>query len=71
MNHKADKRYGFEYSYGGSMWVGEVWADDELDAQRKVRAMATNGRVIGEIKLTFRVPGPIERVLRWLGSIGA
>jgi hypothetical protein len=63
--HKADKQFAIEYSYAGKKWGTEVWAEDEDDAWRKLRAMS-NGQVLGEC---FSIPIPgggfLARLLAW------
>lgn len=69
MTHKADKQYGIEYNYGGVTWAMTIWADDEDDALRKLRAAATNGRVMGRIHVEIMLPKWTERIARWLRLI--
>lgn len=68
MNHKANKRFLVEYNYAGATWGGiEIWADDQGDAERKLQALKTNGRIIGEQMMVIKVPNWTERILRALG----
>lgn len=65
----ADREFLIEYRHNGTPWVLTLHADDEADARRKLRSLATNGEVIGEAVLNIGVPGWGERVMRWLGFV--
>ena len=64
--HKADKRFLVEFSYAGSDWSIEIWADDWQDAERKLLALKTNARLLGEAVMQIKIPGPMERFIGWL-----
>ena len=66
MSHQAKKKYLFSYRYAGATWGGEVWADDEEDARKKIRAMS-QGAVDGEHMVSIPMPAWTERIWRWLG----
>jgi len=62
---KADKCFLGEYTYGGSKWACEVWADNLEDASRKLRAMA-HGEIVGERMAVIEVPSALQRLIRWI-----
>jgi len=62
--HEGRIPYLVEYSYGGSDWNLEIWADDLHDAQKKLRALAANGRIVGEGVIQIKVPN-------WFGRLWA
>lgn len=64
--HRADKRFLVEYNYAGSEWMTDLWANDHQDAQRKLRALGTNGRVLGEAMMQVKVPTLLGRFVGWL-----
>lgn len=64
--HKADKQFLIEYRYAGATWTVDIWADDWTDAQRKLLALGTNGRVVGEAVMRIKVPGTFGRIWNWL-----
>lgn len=66
---KADKEFLIEYRHQGADWCLTLHADDEDDARRKLRAIGTNGHILGEAVLHIGVPGWGERLLRWLGFV--
>ena len=66
MNHKANKRFLVEYRYADATWALEIWADDWQDAERKLRALGANGRVVGEDAMLIKLPNWMERVIGWL-----
>ena len=65
--HKADKLFTATYRYADATWSVEIWADDWQDAERKLRALQTNGRIDGEVSLRIKVRTWGERILRALG----
>lgn len=67
LRNEADTCFVIEYEYAGKKWAGEIWADNLIDAEKKLRAMAF-GRVLGERVMTIEVPLPgfIGRFIEWL-----
>ena len=62
---KADKCFLGEYTYAGSKWGCEVWADSTEDAQKKLRAMS-HGEIIGERMAVIEIPTQFQRIVRWI-----
>lgn len=65
MSHKGATKFLFEYTYGGSEWIGEVWADDFDDAQQKVLAMG-RGTVCGTAVAKIAIPNWLHTAWRAL-----
>jgi hypothetical protein len=69
---KADTQFLCEYNHRGATWAVDIWADDWQDAERKLRSIGTNGRVLGPVSMEVRVPVAPARwfaaALKWWRS---
>lgn len=65
MTPSADKQFLVEYRHNNATCSLTFYAEDWQDAQRKLRSLATNGRVIGEVVLSGEVPGGSFLVRIW------
>jgi hypothetical protein len=66
--HKGSNRFLVEYAYAGSHWTVEVWADDWKDAERKLYALKTNARIIGESMAKIVPPNGLGRCIAWVAD---
>lgn len=62
-----EKHFAAEYNHQGKRWCLDFYADDWADAERKIRSIGANGRVMGEIQMEAKVPSFFGRVAQWLG----
>lgn len=67
--NKADKQFAAEYRHNGATWGLTIWADDWADAERKLRSIGTNGRVIGSDVHQVKLPNWLGRFLLWAGIV--
>ena len=65
----ADKQFAVEYRHNNATWGLTIWADDWTDAERKLRSIGTNGRVIGDNVHEIRLPNWFARFLIRLGLL--
>ena len=63
---KAERQFLVEYNHKGESWALDIWADDEADAERKLRSIGANGRIKGELCAKIRLPGPVGRFANFL-----
>lgn len=49
------KEYAFSYTFGGRKWAVSVWAENQEEAKRKIRAQAS-AVYDGEIVASMRMP---------------
>lgn len=60
--------YLVEYNYGGSTWGLQIHAENFEEAERKLRALKTNARIIGSSIASVPVPGLFARIASWFGK---
>lgn len=61
----AAKLWLIEYDHAGAQWSLDLFACDERDAQQKLRAIGTTGRVSGEVvhRTQFHVRSALAMLL--------
>lgn len=59
------KEYTFQYRHGGIFWSLNYFANDEVDALKKLQSIKNNAEFIGEVYASIDIPF-IERIVRWL-----
>lgn len=62
------KTFLCSYNVEGAEWGFEIKATSHDDANRRLRAIATNGRVDGELKLKIEVPSVSEKFVKWISA---
>lgn len=65
MSEETYSDYLFSYNYEGDSYVFTIKASSPQDAKARVQRLQW-ATYDGEVKAVIPVPGPLQRIVRWL-----